>query len=233
MSPSEDDLRAALRHGEGATLDPDAAVAAARAHVAHRRMRLAAVSGTAVVVLAVGATVGVVLGTGGSDSHPTSAAAGGAAARTAQGGSRPSADTAGCPKTFTTAAHGAALHTSAALIPASASTVLVCAYGSTGSGDAVTPATTQLTGSDAQRLIASLNAAATSPPRGVCPMYRVADDHRLTFIGITANSATDPVSTTLGNPSCTVVVTSSASTRYAWSPPEDLKLTLFALHPTR
>ena len=45
MSPNEFDLRAALRAGEGETLDPDSVLSAARAARHDRRVRIASVAG--------------------------------------------------------------------------------------------------------------------------------------------------------------------------------------------
>jgi hypothetical protein len=60
VSPSEFDLRAALRAGEGEHLDPDSVLSAARSARHQRRVRIASAVGAAAVVGAVGAGVGIV-----------------------------------------------------------------------------------------------------------------------------------------------------------------------------
>lgn len=70
MSPSESELRASLRAGEGAQVDVDAVVGHARTARRERRRNMLAIGGTIVAVLAVGGVItGVQLG---KDDHKQS-----------------------------------------------------------------------------------------------------------------------------------------------------------------
>lgn len=270
MSPTEHDLRAALRDGEGDAPDPEAVLSAGRARASARRNRFAAVTATVVGVLAVGTTGAILLGHQGSG-HPTadsaasrqeSAASGGgrqaAAAGSAATGSTATASPAprvgagsipsapggpvsgtggtSCPSSYATlrlpGGGGSGQFGSAQeLIPPSATSVVVCGYGSTAAGVDVTPGRIVLTGSDAASLISSLNAAPSTKPNRMCPDFRDADDHRLALIGVTAHGGSAPVYVTINTNPCLQQATNGTAVRYDWSPPAQLRARLLALQP--
>jgi hypothetical protein len=257
MSPSEPELRAALRAGEGDPLHPDRLIARAQAmqHERHvRRMRFTAVAAGVIVAGAIGTGV-VAIGRNQTTSNGASNAGGGAVNSLA---SRSSADSDAGHKHAPPAAAGAS---AAAACPAAApdlalpggggtaqfgatgslfsgsvQSVEVCAYDS--ARKAITshgaPLAAHLTGQEATALAASLDSAAKVPVRAPCPMYRGADEKLLVIIGYdAAGRPMKPiVATVLQNP-CNLPVTNGTAIRYDWSPPPALlNSVLGQLQPT-
>jgi hypothetical protein len=76
MSPTEFDLRAALRDGEGEGVDPERLIARGRARRAQRRVRLLSTAAIAVVVAGAGVGSAVIWGDGNSNSSNSSGSGG-------------------------------------------------------------------------------------------------------------------------------------------------------------
>jgi hypothetical protein len=252
MSPSESDLRAALRHGEGAGLNADHVLVHARAGAAQRRVRL--LSAAAIFAVVAGAGVGgAFLANSGGNASDTSAAGAQNAARApvlaphATTGGRLDAGTGGtagrygaagetCPVSFSSeSAPGrsdSALR--AAVFSKPVRVVVLCAY-STSTAAAPAPAATalpaspkQLTlrGAQAAQLAGSLERASTHRRPVMCPNIRT-QSRPLVMIGYAANgSIAGMVITNLNAPACTVVFVRNGHTRYGWSPPASLTAVL-------
>ncbi|WP_375491619.1 hypothetical protein [uncultured Jatrophihabitans sp.] len=249
MSPSENDLRAALRRGEGdATqdVDVDRLVAAGRDRATQRRVRL--LSGAAVVLVVAAAGTGGALIWGGSDSaQQTSGASAGKAAGSRAGGATQAAPATGaaagaCPAAaparvaprpgaanpggLTPGAGGGtgqAAGAGGALFAKPVARLVVCAYPEGSSPAAQRPAGITLTGAQADTLRTSLEDAAKTRPTGACPLLVRADERQLAIVGVTADGTKLPVVTTTVNAvSCRVVVTNGTAVRYGWTPPASL-----------
>jgi hypothetical protein len=258
MSPTEHDLRAALSDGEGDGPDPDRVIALAQAHQSRRRMQV--LSTAVAVVVVAGAGTGIVTlarsgsdhtTTAGSAARPhsnerysdTAAAAGGsvAAPSAANGGAGKAVAAVGCPATvprYVLPGGGSPGQFGAnePLFSQPVTSVIVCSYDVAPAPSSATlaPARVALRGAHAQRLVASLNDAATSPATP-CPRRDLtAAAHDYAIIGLAAN----------GTPLRTITVTRSASAcadsqvtngtavRYNWTPPSDLIPILAPLSPT-
>ncbi len=243
MTPSESQLRAALRDGEGQALDVDSVVAgAARLHRA-RRQRLASVAGAVIVVGGIG--VGVVAvgrdGSGGPDTAlaqrtagatPATPAAGtgsraGTAPRTRARAASMPADAAGtaiaCP------AHAPRLAApggggtggfggSDALYAAPISAAKVCAYLDGADGVATTQV---LTGAQAAELATSLEQAPSSRRRRECP-NSTSEAGGPTLVIYALDAAGHRLRVVTASLGCPGLVTNGTATRYFWSPPTSL-----------
>jgi hypothetical protein len=240
MSPSEFDLRAALRDGEGDGIDPGTVIFRARALRHQRRVRFASAAAVVAVVAGIGVGGGVVLTGGGAGSSGSleSRATGkaGRAGGSGQSGSAgydangPSAP-AGSAR-VTAVACPAALPQLAApasggggsLFAGTVAAVKICAYPEA-SGPPITdakgePVTAALTGAQATALAASLDAADRTRQAGVCPQYRSADGKTLVIIGIAADGAAmPPVTAVVAQNPCNSPVTNGTAVRYNWTPP--------------
>ncbi|MDQ6851353.1 MAG: hypothetical protein M3070_15705 [Actinomycetota bacterium] len=252
MSPNESQLRAALRDGEGASLDVDVVVAGAiRAHRA-RRQRVASVAGAIAVVagVAVGVTLvgrggdptspGPVLGAGhGSVSSTTGGSQRPGPSPLSQGsdapaqGANPAAATIRCPSglpRFLLPGGGGTTQfgSDGALFAAPVVAMKVCGYPA---GTGTLGASRVLTGRRAGELVASLESAATTRGDRVCPDSTTGvGDASLAIYGVTASGQRlHAVTVTLGCPS---LVTNGTAARYYWLPPSWLSgLTTPGFHP--
>jgi hypothetical protein len=245
VSPSEFDLRAALREGEGDVPSADRVLLAARRQRAHRRSVL--LSTAAVVVVVAGAGFGVAeLAGGGATGSANRAArsmpspAGGQAAGSTSnryGATRNSVATTAvgvpCPATqphFLLPGGGSPgqFGSGGQLFDGPVASVVVCAYGSE-AAQSSTPARLVLTGADATALADSLENAAKVHPSLPCPT--VADlGYPLAIRGVTAGGrVAGTVTTTLGEPACATTVTDGTAVRYDWSPPARLRPILDSL----
>ena len=238
MSPSEHDLRAALRHGEHEAtqdLDVDRLVTAGRDRARQRRVRL--LSGAAAVLVVAAAGTGSALLRGGSSDGPIAVKAPESAGGTGgtHSGSVP-AGAATCPATLParvprggaqppgglTPLGGTGSRTSAAsrgkLFAEPVDHFLVCAYSES---TAAKPIGLTVSGPTADALRTSLDDAATTRPATACPTIVRADERQLAIIGITAGGKRLPVVTaTINAVPCRVVVTNGTATRYGWTPPQ-------------
>jgi hypothetical protein len=251
MSPSESDLRAALRDGEGDDIPVDRLIHVAQTGAARRRTRLLTTAAVVAVLACAGVGGGLLANSGSDGAASTSTpgfAAGGQSADSAsgsgngapgalarlpaavQGGqSGGSSAAAACPATAAAAVDAAAKTTATAgtqVFTGRVTRVLVCSYGYPNGVAQLTPpphpTSLELRGAAADRLVASLERAPTAKPSGMCPLVRgVASP--LVMIGIAADgSVAGTASTVLGTPVCNVVVLSAGARRYDWTPPVDL-----------
>jgi hypothetical protein len=251
VSPTDNDLRAALRDGEGDGVDADRVIIRADRARAKRRSQL--LNAAAVTVLVSGLGVGGAYLLGGNDGQQknSSSGAGGAAGSASsqenrradvaagdsaygQASAKAAAASVPCPGSlpaYTLPITGAG----GALFSAPVSTVVVCSYGSTDAARGASPAAPArlvLNGKDATDLADSLEHASTTKPTGMCPNYRSADERALAIIGMTADGTrAGLVTTTLNRPACAVVVSNGKSVRYAWNPPVRLVQRLNGLTP--
>ena len=249
MSPSESDLRAALRDGEGDDFHLDRLILVAQSDAARRRTRLLTTAAV-VAVLACAGGGGVLLANSGDGARSSSApgaafgaggnsgnsangngAAGGARVpvqeqRSLAGGSSAAAS---CPGTVADAINAGpktTLTTGTQVFAARVTRVLVCSYGYPDQvaqpSPSAAPTSLELRGAAADRLVASLERASTSKPTGMCPLVRTPASP-LVMIGIAADgSVAGTASTVLGSPVCNVVVLSAGTRRYSWTPPAEL-----------
>lgn len=254
MSPTEFELRAALRDGEGGDcgtpLDVDSIIGHAESVRRQRRGRLLGGATAAVVVAGVGVTGAVLAWGGGSGSSPASPSRPNGQVYGAMNDASPSAEglhatngsavAADCPAAVPrlnlpggggTGQFGA----DDAVFARSVTRVLVCAYGSqelvATSGAA--PAGTVLSGTDATTLAGSLNdaAAPTSGAAHACPDFRTADGpQEYVLIGYDSSGAALPaVVVTLGDNPCLDKATNGTAVRPSWSPPASLQATFSGL----
>lgn len=150
MSPSESELRGALRIGEGEGVDPDAVISRARGTRHARRLRVGSIAAAVVVVGGVAAGV-VTLRGGNAPSHVPSPRPGAAVA--AQCPARP-------PHLMLPGGGGTGqFGADGPLFAKPVDRLLVCGYASS----RVIQSTT-LTGTAAQQVATSLNDAPTQPP---------------------------------------------------------------------
>lgn len=253
MSPTENDLRAALRDGEGDGIDPDRIIFRVRQQRAALRTKIVNVAATVLVVAGLGGGGWLLARVGGGDEEAKSAsngaargAAGGGAALSvlpsgnsgnfgaAGGASAPSAAAGSaartCPSSLPRYPQPAPA-ASGALFTGPVATALVCTYGNAATPN-VKPSGTVLTGADAAALVDSLEQSKTAKPHVMCPDYRTADEQTIAVIGFKADgSPAGTVTTVLGRPSCAVEVSSSKGVRFGWSPPQRVLLKLAQLHP--
>lgn len=257
MSPTEFDLRAALRDGEGDGPNVDRIVAGGRARRAQRRSQLLSTAAVVVFVAAAG-TGGALLwggnGSGGGNASDKAAFGAGDSRAAGQNPGAPNAQPTG------TTANGGSVRGSAdpavacptsvphlllpgggspgqfgadgPLFPDPVDSIVVCSYGSPLRGAGVSPARLVLTGQNATALASSLENASKTRSAQPCPAIRSSDQHSLAIIGVTAaGTALPAITTTLSQPACNVQVTNGTAVRYDWAPPANLQTVLTTLTP--
>jgi hypothetical protein len=258
MSPTEDQLRAALHHGEGEHLDVDGLLLRAAATRHARRVRIGA---TAAAVLAVaGIGVGSVVAFGDRGQHPITASGSSPRAgtdlrpsRSLQTGTAPGGVATGSPATRSQDSSGdcppvlprvtvpggeSPALAVGPLFAQPVSAVSVCAYFSaTGSPvtDGGTTVSTRLTGADAATLAASLERASTRRLEGgLCPDMIALSARTLAVFGEGADGAPlRPVLIPIDRPySCNPAVTNGAAVRFNWVPDRVLSPYLAKLQQT-
>ncbi|MDP9091395.1 MAG: hypothetical protein M3N95_00205 [Actinomycetota bacterium] len=245
MSPTEDQLRAALQSGQGPGIDPDAVISRAQAVRRERRVRYGSVAAVVAVVAGIGVAGGMALGS--SQSHSTSTSRGAAVGppkvaagaspslpgssfsgnANGQNGQQPTAALApapGCPVTLPqlTVPNTAG----ASLFDGAVSAMTICVFPETGGGPVESgghPLSTVLRGAAAARLAASLDSASKSTAPGACPLYLTAQGKLLVMIAARPDGTVmAPVEAhVLQNP-CNLPVTNGTAVRYNWSPPASL-----------
>ena len=255
MSPTESDLRAALRDGEGDGPNVDRVIALGRARRTQTRHQLLAAAAVVVVVGGVGSAVLV----GGNNSADKSANNGAADAFGAAGGNsdaaggmaplhsaaasgyRPAASapasavTVACPAATPTLQQKSGASTAQPLLSRAVSAFIVCSYGTPeqAAEKALTPARVVLTGERAAELSASLAGASTARTPRTCPNIATSTPRALALIPIAGDGRVlDTVTTTLVIPACNVLVTNGSAVRYQWSPPANLQGLFESLSPT-
>jgi hypothetical protein len=235
MSPTEDQLRRALRDGEGAGPDPDDVVRHAIAYRSQRRVRIA--STVAVVAVVAGIGVGVGVAAGGSAHHPAHsgsalkpvgtgeaarAPSSGAGAGNAAGGAASMAQPASCPATLPAIPRGSG---TADLYTHALTSVRVCGYLGTGVAVAESatgqPLTRTFTGSDATAIEHAVNSGATTNPTVSCKALPANGLHALLLLGRYDSGAAAP-SVLLGV-GCDNVTTNGFDVRYDVSTPAPLR----------
>ena len=230
MSPTEDELRAALHLGEGDALDADGVIRRAQAQgaaIRDRRVRLASAAAVVAVVAGLGVGGGLILSRG-SQTHsadrnamnvPAPSAGGGKAAGNAGGGTSSAA--AACPDappSPTTPPQGVA-----SLFPGSVNIISVCLYSRAAQLEPKVATNPQpnlvILGADVQRLVTSIDAASTVRQALPCPLYRTAAVD-LVLIGVRPDgTALPPVVTQYRQNPCNLAITNGTAIRYNWPPP--------------
>ena len=223
MSPSEFDLRDALRDGEGDGLNPDVMIASALQIRRTRRTRMGAIAASVVAVGLIGRghdavdpqhVVGARSGQCGHG-QTTFGAAGAsmpnAADATSGGGAAtPGHSPTGCPATVRAwrfpAGGGSGLFGSGGpLFSGTVTQIRVCGY-----PQGAAPTSVLITGNDAAALATSLNAAPRTPKNSVCP-FNSAGTGQLVLLATTADGqALPPVVATMH---CTWTVTNGTAVR--------------------
>ena len=260
MSPTEHDLRAALRDGEGDAPSAGGIVARGRALRAKRRSHLLYAAVAIVLVGGVGVGGAFLLGNSTTDSknNSLSGAAGGASSDNTYGqahsggtsgsakalvpsrGGVRSPDAVACPSSLPRyllpgGSRAGQLGGDGPLFRQPVRALVVCSYGAVGGavGSKPTPpARLVLTGNEATVLADSLEHAAKTKPAGLCPDIRSADEQALAILGLAGDGSTvGTVTTTINRPACAVQVTNGSAVRYAWTPPPQLAPKLAGLNP--
>lgn len=255
MSPSEFDLRSALRDGEGDGVDVDQVVALGSARRAERRSRILTTAAAVVVVGALG-TGGAFAFRGGSSSDSGGAKSGANAAAgqvsrdavaSSSGGAlnAPGARASSAPNAAPGASAGLAVTcpvqyprtllptgpaTTAPLFARPVSFAVVCSYGAP---SAVTPPVRLvLDGARAADLVGRLEHASTKLNPVPCPSVRASQQTALAIIGVAADGRTLPVvTTTVDSAACNLQATNGIAVRWNWKPPADLLHELADLTP--
>jgi hypothetical protein len=248
MSPNEFQLRAALRDGEGDSIDPDTVIVRARAMTQarrDRRVRYLSVAAVVAVVGGIGTAAGITLSGGDSGTDNLSGAgramstAGSAAARPNAGGGAQAAPgpleaTAAvpCPATapdFRTPGVRPKKESGAAgpMFSGPVEGIKVCAYEEQSRNpiedSSGRTANTVLTGPAATALATSLEAAAKAPPKVQCPMYVTANGKILVIIGVSKSGRPmNPITALAAQNACGRPVTNGTAVRYNWGPPRIL-----------
>lgn len=225
MSPSEDQLRAALRHGEGDGLSAAGIIARAEDHRRQRRTRLLSVAAAVVVVAGIGTGVG--LATTSSHRSTSSEANGAAKAQRAPsaagdaGGSL--ALSASCPATAPTLPPQTA-GTSGTFFEAPVQAMQICAYQYAGGrlvtvAGAASPLTGVLAADDAQRIADALNAAAPVTGNDVsCDLRPTKGLQEIVVLAAYADGREAP-QVIVGMGPCNRTITNGHTTRGPWQPP--------------
>jgi hypothetical protein len=202
MSPSEAELRAALRAGEGSRVDPDSVIRAAVAAKRQRRIRTAAVSGAVLAVVGIAATVTAVnLGGSGSGRHSAAAPATAGPSRSGTVSASPQPDSApsgpvpaACPATPSAiVAPGGLLPGSAGrLFPGGIVALRICVYRSDPAHQPDVLMSSRLLDAAVSRSLADqFNALPSQPVALPCPITLIA--RSVLIEGTTSTGAINPV----------------------------------------
>jgi hypothetical protein len=250
MSPSEDQLRAALRHGED-DLGPISAdrIIARAAEIRHRRrIGVASALAAAAVVAGIGTGIGISATSGhtaASNRSAESLANGGsapsapnknAAAGNAAGGA-PVAGTSGavaCPRVMPDRRVPEGGETTGSFFTGPVAAFDLCLYPQlarpTTSATSRLPLHTTISGTDAAQLARSLDAAATSPDPKPCPLIRSANVAELVMTPFGTNNGAaatlvrmPPIVAYVFDNPCNQPVSNGTAVRYNWTPPPALR----------
>jgi hypothetical protein len=236
--PSEFDLRAALREGEGDGPDVEQLISAGQARRAQRRTRV--LSAAVIIAVAGGLGVSAAALSGGGGSAGPSAAGGAAALHGLPVPSAKGADAVTCPQaapqlpnshrnsvTGSTAAP-------AQLVQGQVSSVVVCAYGANftvADHAASRPVRLTLAGRQATRLADSLERAPTAAPSASCASAPI---ERYAVIPVNpSGSPLPPLTAQVSGSSCGAVVSNGTAVRYGWEPPPAVVQKLKQLAPAQ
>jgi hypothetical protein len=248
MSPNEFQLRAALRDGEGDSIDPNTVIIRAQAMTQarrDRRVRYLSVAAVVAVVGGIGTAAGITL-SGGDSGTDKSSGAGAAMSAPRSAAARPNAGGGGKP------APGPLAQTSAVPCPAKAPAlrtpgggannqfgaggslfsgpvegIKLCAYEQQSRNpiedSSGKTANTVLTGAAATALASSLDVAPKARPKTPCPMYLTAEGKTLVIIGVsTSGRPMNPVTAVVAQNPCGQQVTNGTAVRYNWAAPRIL-----------
>jgi hypothetical protein len=232
MSPSEFDLRAALRAGEGQRVNADGVIANAREVRHNRRKRVVAVVGAAAVVAGIGTGISYLPGTSSSDS----ASSGGGLSTAKLGNSRgaPQADLTACPRTpphLVLPGGGGTTQFGATgpLFAEPVEQIVACGYGMSALGSAAgLGGTVTISGADAQQVADSLNDAPARRAAGQkCPAIVQPLRELVLYATGTSGAGLRPVVATFST--CPAVATNGTAVRYDWTPPASWAASLNAI----
>ena len=232
MSPSEADLRAALRDGEDdGRPDVDGVITRARAHRRQRRTRVLS-SAAAVVVVAAAAVGGAVVwgGSNGGSAGPQAGSSPSAPPSATRTNTRGQVDAPHCPATFPRpSAPPTGSSPTAAMFSAPVRTAVVCGYTEpTAPGSA--PSMYVFVGDQATSLVDSIETASKQRLHVMCPDIVAAQKRQLAIIGVTAGGTALPtVTTDVSIPNCNQPITNGTAVRYAWKPPASVAAQISAL----
>jgi hypothetical protein len=235
MSPSESQLRAALRAGEGQPVNPDLVIAHARAVRHNRRMRVGSIAAAVIAVGGIGTGIAALsTGTNGSgdsaagssvsgDLQGKAAAPEGTAPRAAPetAGGANGADTASCPATpirlMVPGGGGTGqFGGSGPLFAEPVDSIRVCGYAATSLGGRIeATGSTVLLGRDAADVATSLNAAAVTRSARPCPVEPVRE--LVLYPTATTGGRLAPVVVSYAG--CAPWATNGTAVRYDWTPP--------------
>lgn len=245
MSPTEDELRRALREEEGSGPDPATVIMRAAAYRSERRTKILSAVAAVAVVAGVGTGIGLVTTSGGSHKKEAGSAAGGtaqfgansSAARAPQYGSGAAEGGAGdaapapasCPPSAPTVA--AATDTTRPLLTGPVSTVTVCGYLGTGTlvRDATShaPLTHTYAGSDATAIADALAKATPSSRALSCGAIPAGGLRSLVlYARYATGAAAAPIVVDVG---CGARLTNGTTTRASWQQPAQLGPFVLAL----
>jgi DinB superfamily len=119
------------------------------------------------------------------------------------------------------------------LFRGSVESVVVCAYGTPSAASTARPQRLVLTDGAARTVVDSLEKAPQTKPTGACPLLRTADAQAVALLGVSADGkVVDTVTTTVGDPACSVRVTNGTALRYRWLPPTVLRTALAQVNPS-
>ena len=241
--PSEFDLRAALREGEGDTPNIHRVMMAADAR-RQRRVRIASVA----AIVAVAGGLGVTAAAFGGSSHESGGSALGArgalsndnGAGAALAPSAAKGALAGVPCPSAAPDYAAAephrirdsAHSSSPLFAGPVSSVVVCAYGPALHAQGLqrpSPARLELAGTQAKRVARSLENAPTTAPTVSCSRSSI---EQYAVIPIDASGKQGrPIVAQLPSSPCGALVTNGTAIRYDWRPPPAVAAKLDELSP--
>lgn len=244
--PSEFDLRAALRDGEGDEPDVNQVIIAGDARRAQRRSRILSAAVVIAVVGGLGLGAAEFGGSGGSGGGSAdSAALHGRAVPQAAGGlaapAMPSAAKAAladvnCPSAAPHYALSGGMNSygsATQLFTGRVTSVVVCAYGAAfeaASSPSLHPARLELAGRQAVSLARSLETAPTAVPSTTCDSTTA---EQFAVIPVDASGTTgQTVTAQLPSTACGAVVTNGTAVRYNWHPPPEIAAKLDELSST-
>jgi hypothetical protein len=245
MAPSEFDLRAALRDGEGEGLNADRLMMIGEAYSDRRRQHrvrllsaatvVAVISGVAVAAVQFGGNGESGAGGGSMADKAIGGAAGGGQLRRAQGSATgvagvPMASSAhkalagvACPSpaphySLSRGNGSAPYGATSPLFTSAVTSLVVCAYGpSFDAASARQPARLEVAGSLAARLAVSLENAPAAAPDETCSS--VTTQEYAVIPVDTSGDVLQPVTAQLPATACGAMVTNGTAVRYGWQPP--------------
>lgn len=239
MSPSEADLRAALREGEGDGVDANDIIWSVRHTRARRRSMLLSAAAAVIVVAATAAGVtALVRGAGSPNGSSGAAAQGNGGGNAAAGSSSTSVPARTHPQpaipggarepgmqiaprcgAFGGPASPGRARASGSLVPGPVRAFVVCAYSNFPTRSAAMAPQVRITGPAARQIAESLRKlTATWPPD--CPQVSSTGNTAINLLPISSTGRQLPdITVKIGLPACGTTVTNGWITRYGWRLP--------------